>query len=144
MSFVQIWIHAVWGTKNRDPMLQKEIRDQVKQHIIENAKTKNFFIDCINGYTEHLHCLTTLNADLSVAKQMQLVKGESSFWINKNKLVKGHFEWADEYFAVSVSEDKLDNVRNYINNQEEHHKKITFLNEYDNFLKHFHFNKSQG
>ena len=82
----------------------------------------------------------TLNADLSVAKQMQLIKGESSFWINKNKLVKGHFVWADEYFAISVSEDKLDNVRNYINNQEEHHKKITFLDEYNSFLKHFGFN----
>ena len=137
MSFVQIWIHSVWGTKNREPLLQKEIRDNVKQHIIENAKTKEYFIDSINGYTEHLHCLMTLNADLSVAKQMQLIKGESSFWINKNKLVKGHFEWADEYFAVSVSEDKLDNVRNYINNQEEHHRKITFLDEYNSFLKHF-------
>ena len=140
MSFVQIWIHAVWGTKNREPMLHNEIREKVKQHILNNAKTKSFFIDCVNGYTEHLHCLMTLNADLSVAKQMQLIKGESSFWINKNKLVKGHFEWADEYFAVSVSEDKLDNVRNYINNQEEHHKKITFLDEYNNFLKHFRFN----
>jgi len=57
-------------------------------------------VDCINGYTEYLHCLMTLNADLSVSKQMQLIKGESSFWINKNKLLKKHFEWADEYFNV--------------------------------------------
>src|SRR5687767_8752083 len=118
MSFVQLWIHAVWGTKNREPMLQKEIRDKVKQHIIENAKTKGIFIDCINGYTEHLHCLMKLNSDLSLAKQMQLIKGESSFWVNKNGLARGHFEWADEYFAVSVSDDKLDNVGNYIHNQE--------------------------
>jgi len=144
MSFVQIWIHAVWGTKNREPMLQREIRDDIRRHIKENAKTKGFYIDCVDGYAEHLHCLMTLNADLSVAKQMQLIKGESSFWINKNKFLRGHFEWADEYFAVSVSEDKLNNVRNYINNQEEHHKKITFLDEYHSFLKHFHFNGSQG
>ena len=70
---------------------------------------------------------------------MQLIKGESSFWINKNKLVKGHFEWADEYFAASVSEDKLQFVRNYINGQEEHHKKETFVEEYDRFLKHLGF-----
>ena len=144
MSFVQIWIHAVWGTKNRDPILQKEIREKVMRHILENAKSKGFYIDCINGYKEHLHCLMTLNADLSVAKQMQLIKGESSFWLNKNKFLKGHFEWADEYFAVSVSEDKLNNVRNYINNQEEHHKKITFLDEYNKFLKHFQFEDGQG
>ncbi len=133
MSFVQIWLHAVWGTKNREPVLQKEIRDRVVNHIVDNSKAKGFYIDCINGYTDHLHSLMTLNADLSLSKQMQLIKGESSFWINKNKLVRGHFEWADEYFAVSVSEDKLDNVRNYIINQEEHHKKITFLEEYNNF-----------
>ena len=135
MSFVQIRIHAEWGTKNREPVLQKEIRDKAKQHIRENSKIKGFYIDCVNGYTDHLHCLITLNADLSVAKQMQLIKGESSFWINKNKLVKGHFEWGDEYFAVSVSEDRLNTVRNYINKQEEHHKKINFLDEYHSFLK---------
>ena len=139
MSFVRIWVHAVWGTKNREPMLQKAIRDKVCNHIVENAKTKEIFIDCINGYAEHLHCLMTINADLSIAKQMQLIKGESSFWINKTKLVKGHFEWADEYFAISVSEDKLYKVREYINGQEEHHQKITFFDEYNNFLKHFGF-----
>ena len=141
MAFVQIWIHAVWGTKNREPVLQKDVRDKVKQHIIDNSKRKGLFIDSINGHTEHLHCLMTMNADLSIAKQMQLIKGESSFWVNKNNLVKGHFEWADEYFAVSVSEDKLNNVRNYINNQEDHHKKITFFDEYNNFLKHFGFDQ---
>ena len=144
MTFVQIWIHAVWGTKNRESLLHEPIRDKVCQHIFENAKAKNFFIDCINGYTEHLHCLMTLNADLSISKQMQLIKGESSFWINKNKLLKEHFAWADEYFAVSVSDEKLDKVRAYIAGQEEHHQKITFLQEYNNFLKHFGFKIGQG
>jgi REP element-mobilizing transposase RayT len=144
MSFVKIWVHTVWGTKNREPVLEKSTRDKVLQHISENAITKGIYIDCINGYTDHLHSLMTLNADLTVAKQMQLIKGESSFWINKNKLVKGHFEWADEYFAVSVSEDKLQFVRDYINTQEEHHKKVTFLDEYNKFLKHFGFEKGQG
>jgi len=86
----------------------------------------------------------TLNADLSVSKQMQLIKGENSFWIDKNKLLQKHFEWGDEYFAVSVSEDKLDKVRACIVGQEEHHQKITFLQEYNNFLNHFGFFKSQG
>ncbi len=144
MSFVQIWLHAVWGTKNREPFLQKEIRSQMVRHITDNSKVKGFYIDCVNGYDDHLHCLMTLNADLSLSKQMQLIKGESSFWINKNKLIKEHFEWADEYFAVSVSEDKLEAVRNYIVNQEEHHRKITFLEEYNSFLRHFHFAPNQG
>jgi len=60
---------------------------------------------------------------------MQLIKGESSFWINKNKLTQSKFEWQDEYFAVAVSESMLENVRNYIRNQEDHHKKKTFNQE---------------
>ena len=139
MAFVKIWIHAVWGTKNREPVLEKGILESVCDHIKENGKLKGIFIECVNGYSDHLHCLMLLNAGMSISKQMQLIKGESSFWINKNRIVKGHFEWADEYFASSVSEDKLDIVKAYILNQQEHHKKVTFKDEYEKFLKHFGF-----
>ena len=139
MAFVKIWIHAVWGTKNREPVLENGILESVCDHIKENGKLKGIFIESINGYSDHLHCLMLLNADTSISKQMQLIKGESSFWINKNKIIKGKFEWADEYFASSVSEDKLDIARAYILNQQEHHKKVTFKDEYEKFLKHFGF-----
>ena len=141
MSFVKIWIHAVWGTKNREHVLEKTMLESVCDHIKENGKLKGIFIDCINGYSDHLHCLMLLNADTSISKQMQLIKGESSFWINKNKILRGRFEWADEYFAPSVSEDKLDIVRAYIMNQQEHHKKVTFKDEYEKFLKHVGFDQ---
>ena len=139
MAFVKIWIHAVWGTKNREPVLEKGILNSVCDHIKENGKLKGIFIECVNGYSDHLHCLMLLNADTSISKQMQLIKGESSFWINKNKIIKGRFEWADEYFASSVSEDKLDIARAYILNQQEHHRKVTFKDEYEKFLRHFGF-----
>ena len=141
MAFVKIWIHAVWGTKNREPVLEKGILESVCNHIKENGKLKGIFIECINGYSDHLHCLMLLNADTSISKQMQLIKGESSFWINKNKIIKGHFEWADEYFASSVSDDKLGIARAYIMNQQEHHKKVTYKDEYEKFLKHFGFDQ---
>ena len=71
---------------------------------------------------------------------MQQIKGGSSFWINnKAKLFSGKFEWADKYYAVSVSESQLEKVRNYINNQEVHHKKITFMQECDEFIKKYGF-----
>jgi len=76
-----------------------------------------------------------LNADLSIAKTIQLIKGESSFWANKNNIIEPKLEWADEYFAVSVSESAVDKVREYIKNQEEHHRKITFKEEYDSLLR---------
>tara|TARA_R110000737_G_scaffold353433_2_gene405295 strand:- start:13835 stop:14065 length:231 start_codon:yes stop_codon:yes gene_type:complete len=72
---------------------------------------------------------------------MQLIKGESSFWINKNKLTQEKFEWQDEYFAVSVSESKLNKVRDYIRNQEEHHKRNTFQEEYEAFIIKYGFER---
>jgi putative transposase len=139
MAFVKIWVHAVWGTKNRFPYLTEKIKPDLIDHIKQNAKNKGIFIDCINGHTEHLHCLIGLNADMSISKVMQLIKGESAFWINKEKITTSKFEWADEYFAASVSESALDKVRGYINNQEEHHRKTTFNDEYEKFMKVYKF-----
>ncbi len=132
-------IHAVWGTKSRYPYLTKEIRQNVISHIKENALKKQIYIDTINGHSDHLHCLFGLNADVSIAKTLQLIKGESAFWINQENLTIPKFEWADEYFAASVSESQLNKVRAYINNQEQHHKKITFASEYDNFITKYNF-----
>ena len=79
-----------------------------------------------------------------MAKIIQLIKGESSFWINKNKLVTGKFEWAEEYFAVSVSESQINKVQNYIKNQEEHHKKKSWEDEYNEFIKNYGFKMVKG
>ncbi|MBI2619863.1 MAG: IS200/IS605 family transposase [Ignavibacteriales bacterium] len=135
MSYVRVWIHAVWGTKNREPLLTKEIRLQVIDHIRANAKEKQIYIDRLNGYTDHLHCLFGLNADRAIAKTMQLMKGESAYWINKEKITLLTFERADEYYAVSVSESDLERVRAYIDNQEEHHKRRTFAEEVAEFMQ---------
>ena len=136
-------IHAVWGTKDRQPFLTSEIRSLTIKHIKENAKVKGIHIDTINGYTEHLHCLFGLNADMSLSKAIQLIKGESAYWINKNNLITNKFEWADEYFAASVSESVLEKVRGYIDNQEEHHKTVAFSKEYQDFIDNYKFD-SQG
>lgn len=135
MSHVKIWIHAVWGTKNHGRVLNKEVRRQLFEHIRENAREKQIYIDFINGDMEHIHCLLALNADMTIAKVIQLIKGEAAFWANKNALLKTKLEWADEYFAVSVSESMLDKVCDYIKNQEEHHAKMTFKDEYEKFIK---------
>jgi REP element-mobilizing transposase RayT len=135
MPYVKVMIHSVWGTKNREPYLTREIKPLVIEHIKNNAKEKKIWIDTLDGYVEHLHCLFALNADMSISKALQLMKGESAFWINDNKVTRTKFEWADEYFAVSVSESMLDKVRAYIRNQEEHHRKKTFQEEYDEFIR---------
>ena len=142
MPFVKVYIHFVWCTKNRIPFLASpEIRKQLWQHIRENAKEKNILIDFVNGYDNHCHCLVSLGIDQTIQKTMQLIKGESSFWINKHDLIKQKFEWQDEYFAVSVSESGIDKVREYIKNQEVHHHKKTFEQEYNNFISEYNFQK---
>jgi REP element-mobilizing transposase RayT len=85
-----------------------------------------------------------LKSDNSIAKQMQLLKGESAHWINKTELTKTTFEWADKYFAASVSNDKMDIVRAYIYNQQTHHHKQTFTEEYKNFLSSLGYKEDFG
>ncbi len=110
-------------------------------HIRENARAKGIFIDFINGYVEHVHCLISLGSDQSIETIMQLIKGESSHWINKNKLTGMKFGWQDEYFVTAVAESALPSVRRYIANQEEHHKKVSFDEEFNEFLSRAGFEK---
>jgi len=132
----------VWSTKNREPFLEtKDLRERVWKHIKENGIEKGVFIDFVNGYSDHCHCLVSLGVDQSIQKVIQLIKGESSFWINKQKLTKQKFAWQHEYFAVSVSESILEKVRNYIRNQEEHHNKKSFHDEYDELIIKYGFEK---
>lgn len=135
MAYVKNWLHCVWGTKSRTPFLTTEKKLEIFNHIKTNAKSKKIYIDCINGHLDHIHCLVSLNPDQSLSKVIQLIKGESSYWINKNSVVKGKFEWADEYFGISLSELDLPKVREYIRNQEEHHRLITWEEEYNDFIK---------
>lgn len=135
MSWVRIWVHIVFSTKNRTPFLQQSIREKVLQHIRKNAKSKDIWLDSVGGYVDHVHCLVSLNKDQSISKVAQLIKGESSFWINKNKLTEGKFTWQDDYWAASVSESHVIQTRSYIQTQESHHRKTSFGEEVDKFLE---------
>lgn len=123
MSFVKIWIHAVWAVKNRKPVLNQDIRKSVFEHIHKNALEKEIFMDTVGGHHNHIHCLFRLKNSQSIDNIMQLIKGESSFWFNHSELSGLKLNWQKEYFAVSVSESNVAKVRNYILNQDEHHKR---------------------
>jgi len=142
MPFVKVYIHFVWSTKNRVPFLEtKEIRDKVWFHIKNNAQKKGIYIDFVNGYSQHCHCLVSLGVDQTIQKTIQLIKGESSFWINKERLTKSKFEWQDEYYAVSVSESMIEKVRNYMKNQEVHHGTNSYDDEIENLIDKHGFQK---
>ena len=139
MGYIKVYVHFVWTTKEREPLLKKEIRETIFSHIRENARAKGIFIDFIGGYLDHVHCLISLNTDQPISQTIQLIKGESSFWINKQKLIKGKFEWQREYYGISVNIRNLHRVREYIRNQEAHHSKFSFQREYEEFKKYIGF-----
>lgn len=134
MPFLKIWIHVVWATKNRLPQLTKENRQLLFAHIKENGIGKGIHVDFVNGHIDHVHALVSLNAVQTIAGIVQQLKGESSFWANKNSLFEEKISWQDDYFAVSVSDSAVNRVREYIKNQETHHQQKTFQEEYDAFM----------
>lgn len=138
MSWVRIWVHLVFSTKHRTPYLKTlEIRETMFNHIAENAKKKDIWMESVGGYSDHAHCLVSLKRNQNISQVAQLIKGESSSWINKNRLLEDHFNWQDDYWAVSVSESHLNSVINYIQNQEDHHRIKSFAKEVDIFMKKY-------
>ena len=125
MPHTHIWVHAVWCTKGREPMLKKTVRSQLFAHILANARQMHLAIDTINGVEDHVHALLRLYPDQSIAWVIQLIKGEATHWINQNYITPWRFQWQEKYYAESVSESGLDRVRRYIQRQEIHHLKIS-------------------
>ena len=138
MSWVRVYLHMVFTTKNREPFLNStELRKTVFQHIKKNCEEKEIWLDCVNGFQDHAHCLISLGREQSISKVAQLIKGESSFWINQNNLTAEKFMWQDDYWVVGVSESHIERVRKYIHNQEHHHSKQTFTTEINLFMKKY-------
>ena len=138
MSWVRVYIHLVFSTKSREPYLSTlDLRKKLFQHIKQNANEKGIWLDSVSGWQDHLHCLIALGKEQSISNVAQLIKGESSFWINKNNLTVNKFIWQDDYWAVGVSESHIQNIRTYINNQEEHHKKKSFTEEVNEFMEKY-------
>jgi putative transposase len=144
MPFVKIYIHLIWSTKNRQKTITPDLKSRLLNHIKENSFKKEIFIDSMNCVSDHIHILVSLGSNQQIDKVVQLLKGESSYWVNKQNLIKTKFEWQDEYIAVSVSESVLGRVREYITNQEKHHEMKTFQKEYDEFIKIYDFKNSSA
>ena len=99
--------------------------------MMDNAQSKGIVVSCISGYYEHVHVLLRLLPTQNLSKVVQLIKGESAFWINANQITAEHFDWQDDYFAISVGRQELAKVFNYISNQEKRHASQTFNAEFE-------------
>ena len=140
MSYVKIILHCVWSTKNRLPLLSdRSQRETLFAHICVNAKEKGIWVGLVGGHVDHLHLILYLGKDQNLSKVLQLIKGEASHWFNKQYAQR--LEWQDDYFSVSIGESQLIAVRNYILNQEEHHRHKSFQEEYEEFMRVYEFQK---
>jgi len=135
-SLTKIWIHAVFGTKNREPIIRQHLENKIYLHIQEHLE-KDFHcpVRAINGMSDHLHILFLLNPNFAVKDILKNVKGESSHWVNQDNLTRAKFAWQTGYGAFSVSESNIEKVQQYIQNQKEHHKMKIFTEEYEEFMK---------
>jgi REP element-mobilizing transposase RayT len=134
-TYYNIWLHIVWSTKDRFPFLSSEIRKKLFTHIDDIATEKGYHLSLVNGIEDHLHCLFSLNPKFAISKMVNDIKGESSHWINEQNFLKTKFNWQRGFSVFSVSESNINKVRKYIKNQQEHHKKITFMEEWNLLLK---------
>ncbi|MFC6223313.1 IS200/IS605 family transposase [Hymenobacter artigasi] len=136
MPYTAIWIHAVWATHQRHPWLTAAIRTTLYQHMREQANRQNIRLTDVNGFADHVHILFALAPDQTLAKVIQLLKGESSHWLNQQGFIaSGPFRWQSEYWAGSVSPSGLARVRAYIAGQETHHQSMSFTEECELLFK---------
>lgn len=136
-TYHQIYLQTVFAVKYREAVLGKEWRNiiwGVLGNLINEYNCKTLIV---NGVEDHVHCFLGLKPVVSVSELMKTVKAKSSKYINDNRLTKAHFEWQDGYGVFSYGQSQIDNVFKYIQNQEAHHKKQTFRDEYIDFLKKF-------
>jgi len=135
--FTQLHIQLVFAVKHRDRLLKDDIRKEIFSYmsgIVTNLKHKSIII---NGVSDHVHIFLGLNPSVSISDTIWELKRSSSLFINSNNWFKSKFKWQDGYGAFSYSKSQVENVYNYVLNQEEHHKKNTFREEYIDFLDKF-------
>lgn len=136
-TYTQIHLHFIFAVQNRLSLISKEWKDRLYQYTTGIVQNNGHKMIIINVMPDHLHIVTGMRPTQSVSDLLQDIKGSSSKWINDNRLVKGKFQWQEGYGAFSYSKSALPKLIEYVKNQEEHHQKKTFLQEYREFLNAF-------
>jgi REP element-mobilizing transposase RayT len=136
-SYSRCWIHLIWETLRREPMLDKRAAAKASVNLLDYSLEKGIYMKINFFNADHTHALIDLPTNLTIEQVIQLLKGSSSHWINQERLVKGRFAWGKGYGAFSVSQSDVSRVARYISNQEAHHRKRTFEEEYQLFIRNY-------
>jgi REP element-mobilizing transposase RayT len=120
----QVWVHAVWSTKNRMRLIDSSFETQLYKFISKQFYELGCIPKIVNGAQDHIHCLFLMNKTKSIADIIKHVKGSSSFFINQSNFIGEYFIWQRGYAAFAISERDLDKIYNYIKNQKDHHRLV--------------------
>lgn len=136
-TYTQLYIQVVFAVKGRENLISRNNREELHKYItgiVKNREQKMISIFCM---PDHIHLLIGIKPSISISDLVRDIKAGSSHFINEQKWIKGKFSWQEGFGAFSYSKSQIDTVAQYILNQEEHHKKRTFKEEYIDFLKKF-------
>ena len=133
-TFTQLYVHVIFAVRNREALLTSAIRYRVFEYIsgiITNLKHKSIIV---NGVSDHVHIFFGLNPSISISDTVHDIKRNTTLFINDHHFYPGRFSWQEGYGAFTYNRSQISKVYNYIKNQESHHKKSTFREEYIDFL----------
>jgi REP element-mobilizing transposase RayT len=128
-TLVKLYVHVVFSTKHREPMIVPEVEQKLHAYMTGIVKGNGCKLVRIGGMPDHVHLLVLLSKNLALADLLQVTKKESSKWIKTQEPALDQFRWQDGYAGFSVSESAVDTCIRYIDNQKEHHAKLTFQQE---------------
>ena len=134
-SFVKVFVHVIFATKNRDVTLSRDICPRLFGYIGGIITECGGVPVIVNGMAEHVHILMLLPSDKSISETLRVIKSNSSKWLHEQFPSMQGFAWQSGYSAFGGSESNAESVRQYIRDQEEHHRKKSFAEEYEAFLE---------
>jgi putative transposase len=136
-SFNKLWVHVVFSTKNRDQIILPEIENELYSYFETELKELQCPVSIVNGMPDHIHLLFLQNPNLGLASIVKQLKGSTSHFVNRERLVPFQFAWQVGYAAFSVSQSQLDKAYHYIKNQKQHHLTKSFEQEYNEFVEYY-------
>jgi putative transposase len=136
-TFTQIYIQVIFAVKGRPNLLRRENKEELHKYITGIVRNNKQKLIRVNSVADHIHILIGLKPDIALSDLVRDIKANSSRFINENRWIKGKFNWQEGFGAFSYSHSHLDRVIHYIDQQEEHHRKKTFKEEYLSLLEKF-------
>jgi REP element-mobilizing transposase RayT len=136
-TYTKIYIHVVFAVQGRQNLLQVQWRSQLYKYICGIVNGKKQKVYAIGGVADHIHILLSIKPDIALSDLIRDIKTSSAKWINDQKLIAGKFHWQEGFGAFSSTQSQLDSIIQYIHQQEKHHQKQSFKQEYQGLLQKF-------